>query len=170
MQIKGDWGIPQQAFCNAKMVFVYTKTLLAGRCFPSTTASEIFKSLQLCKDIVCAHAAGKQLFQHIRCFSFLCGFRCVGFSLDLFSFDSGDFLVDGFQFSFLGFQVCFQGIDISGDGCDFSSGFLSGLLFSELCSKVNGCFYRSSCDDSYASAYAAKVFYDIGNTRLRNGK
>ena len=29
MQIKGAWGVPQQAFCNAKMVFVYTKTLLA---------------------------------------------------------------------------------------------------------------------------------------------
>ena len=36
MQIKGVWGTPQQAFCNAKMVFVYTKTLLAETCNPPT--------------------------------------------------------------------------------------------------------------------------------------
>ena len=110
--------------------------------FPLTTASEIFKSLQLCEDIVCAHAAGQQLFQHVLCFSFLCGFRCFGFGFDLFGFDSGDFLVDRFQHCFLSFQVGFQRIDISSDGCNFSSsGFLCGLLFGNLCSKVNGCFY-----------------------------
>ena len=110
--------------------------------FPSTTASEIFRSLQLCEDIVCTHAAGQQFFQHVLCFGFLCGFRCFGFSLDLFGFNSGDFLVDRFQLCLLGFQVGFQRIDVSGDGCDFSgSGFLCRLLFSNLCSKVNGCFY-----------------------------
>ena len=110
--------------------------------FPSTTASKIFKSLQLCKDLVCAHAACQQLFQHLLRFSFLCGFRCFGFSLDPFGFDSGDFLVDRFQFGFLGFQVSFQCIDISSDRCNFSgNGFLCSLLFSDLCSKVNGCFY-----------------------------
>ena len=30
MQIKGAWGIPQQAFCNAKQADVYTSALLAG--------------------------------------------------------------------------------------------------------------------------------------------
>ena len=73
---------------------------------PSCTACDVdvsvnccvrnFKSLQLCEDIVCAHAACQQLFQHVLCFSFLCGLRCFGFSLDLFGFDSGDFLVDRF--------------------------------------------------------------------------
>ena len=73
---------------------------------PSCTACDVdipvnccvrnFKSLQLCEDIVCAHAAGQQLFQHVLCFGFLCGFRCFGFSFDLFSFDSGDFLIDRF--------------------------------------------------------------------------
>ena len=29
MQIKGAWGIPQQAFCNAKQADVYTSALLA---------------------------------------------------------------------------------------------------------------------------------------------
>ena len=29
MQIKGAWGIPQQAFCNAKFAFVRTNALLA---------------------------------------------------------------------------------------------------------------------------------------------
>ena len=110
--------------------------------FPLTTAPEVFKSLQLCEDIVCAHAARQQFFQHILGFSFLCGFRCFSFSFDLFSFDSGDFLVDRFQLCLLGFQVGFQRIDVSGDGCDFSgSGFLCGLLFGNLRSKVNGCIY-----------------------------
>ena len=109
---------------------------------PSTSASEIFRSLQLFEDLVCAHAACQQLFQYVLCFGFLCGFRCFGFSFDLLSFDSSDFLVDRFQLCFLGFQVSFQRIDVSRDGCNFGgNGFLCGLLFSELCSKVNGCFY-----------------------------
>ena len=42
----------------------------------------------------------------------------------------------------MGFQVSFQRIDVRSDGFDFSSsGFLCRLLFSNLCSKVNGCFY-----------------------------
>ena len=113
-----------------------------GVCIYERPACDIDVSLQLCEDIVCAHAACQQLFQHVLCFGFLCRFRCFGFSFDLFSLDSGDFLVDRFQLSFLGFQVSFQCIDISGNRCDFSgSGFLCSLLFSELCSKVNGCFY-----------------------------
>ena len=63
---------------------------------PLTIASEIFRSLQLCEDIVCAHTTGQQLFQHVLCFGFLCRFRYFGFSFDLFSLDSGDFLVDRF--------------------------------------------------------------------------
>ena len=110
--------------------------------FPSTAASEIFRSLQLCEDIVCTHAACQQLFQHVLRFGFLCGFRCFGFSFDLFSLDSGDFLIDRFQRYLLGFQVSFQSVDIRSDRCNFGgNGFLCGLFFGELCSKVNGCFY-----------------------------
>jgi hypothetical protein len=80
---------------------------------------------QLCEDLICRHTGCQQLLQHILSFGFLCGFRCFGFGFDLFSFNSGDFLIDRFQLSFLGFQVSFQRIDISGDGFDFSSsGFL----------------------------------------------
>ena len=65
-----------------------------------------------------------------------------GFGFDLLGFDSGDFLVDRFQLGFLGFQVSFQCIDIGSDRCNFDgSGFLCSLLFSDLCGKVNGCFY-----------------------------
>ena len=34
------FGCPQQAFCNAKMVFVYTKTLLAGAMKPLNVLSK----------------------------------------------------------------------------------------------------------------------------------
>ena len=43
MQIKGAWGVPQQAFCNAKMVFVYTKTLLATTMRPFCPQFVIFR-------------------------------------------------------------------------------------------------------------------------------
>ena len=97
---------------------------------------------QLFEDLICRHTGCQQLLQHALCFGFLRRFRCLGFSFDLFSLDSGDFLIDRFQRCLLCFQVCFQYIDISSDGCNFDgSGFLCSLLFSDLCGKVNGCFY-----------------------------
>ena len=40
MQFKG-LGVPNKYFCNAKMVFVYTKTLLAGAMKPLNMLSKI---------------------------------------------------------------------------------------------------------------------------------
>ena len=43
MQIKGAWGIPQQAFCNAKQADVYTSALLATTIRPFCPQFVIFR-------------------------------------------------------------------------------------------------------------------------------
>ena len=43
MQIKGAWGIPQQAFCNAKQADVYTSALLATTMRPFCPQFVIFR-------------------------------------------------------------------------------------------------------------------------------
>ena len=44
MQIKGVWGTPQQAFCNAKQADVYTSALLATTMRPFSPYSANFSS------------------------------------------------------------------------------------------------------------------------------
>ena len=96
---------------------------------------------QLCEDLICRHTACQQLLQHRFSFSFLCGFRCFGFSILFLTLQLHQFFVQFVERGLLGFQVCFQRIDISGDGFDFSSsGFLCSLLFNDLCGKVNVAF------------------------------
>jgi len=43
MQIKGVWGTPQQAFCNAKQADVYTSALLATTIRPFCPQFVIFR-------------------------------------------------------------------------------------------------------------------------------
>ena len=43
MQIKGVWGTPKQAFCNAKVAVVYTTALLATTMRPFCPQFEIFR-------------------------------------------------------------------------------------------------------------------------------
>ena len=43
MQIKGVWGTPQQAFCNAKVAVVYTTALLATTMRPFCPQFVIFR-------------------------------------------------------------------------------------------------------------------------------
>jgi len=43
MQIKGVWGTPQQAFCNAKVAVVYTTALLATTMSPFCPQFVIFR-------------------------------------------------------------------------------------------------------------------------------
>jgi len=97
---------------------------------------------QLFENLICRHTRCQQLLQHSFGLDLLCGFRCFGFSVLFLTLQLHQFFVQFFERGLLGFQVCFQSINVRSDRCNFSgSGFLCSLLLSELCSKINGCFY-----------------------------